>query len=215
MAQISVIQFASELGLPPALLLEQLQAAGVKRELGEETVLTETDKAQLLDYLRQSHGAKQPKTRITLTRRQTTEIKKADSTGKARTIQVEVRKKRTFVKRDDVLEAASASEAAPEVPETAPEQDNGAEPDGPSGMTIAHGGDKVALQVSQADLGRVAVWGDEWVTYDSEWADVDGQQVEHFWLNLLKWLSPPEARMPIRWSEGKLATASRTAFPSE
>ena len=100
MAQISVIQFASELGLPPALLLEQLQAAGVKRELGEETVLTETDKAQLLDYLRQSHGAKQPKTRITLTRRQTTEIKKADSTGKARTIQVEVRKKRVFVKRD-------------------------------------------------------------------------------------------------------------------
>ena len=37
MAQISVIQFASELGLPPALLLEQLQAAGVKREPGEET----------------------------------------------------------------------------------------------------------------------------------------------------------------------------------
>lgn len=76
--------------------------------------------------------------------------------------------------------------------------DNGAEPDGPSGMTIAHGGDKVALQVSQADLGRVAVWGDEWVTYDSEWADVDGQQVEHFWLNLLKWLSPPgECQVPI------------------
>ena len=51
MAQISVVQFASELGLPPALLLEQLQAAGVKRELGEETVLTETDKAQLLEVI--------------------------------------------------------------------------------------------------------------------------------------------------------------------
>src|SRR5262245_38764889 len=114
MAQISVVQFASELGLPPALLLEQLQAAGVKRELGEETVLTETDKAQLLDYLRQSHGAKQPKTRITLTRRQTTEIKKADSTGKARTIQVEVRKKRVFVKRDPTAaEPAVAEPAAP------------------------------------------------------------------------------------------------------
>lgn len=76
--------------------------------------------------------------------------------------------------------------------------DNGVEPDGPSGMTVAHGRDKVALQVSQADLGRVAVWGDEWVTYDSEWADVDGQQVEHFWLNLLKWLSPPgECQVPI------------------
>ena len=100
MAQISIVQFASELGLPPALLVEQLQAAGVKKSLGEETVLTEADKAQLLEYLRQSHGAREPKTRITLTRRQTTEIKKADSTGKARTIQVEVRKKRVFVKRD-------------------------------------------------------------------------------------------------------------------
>ena len=76
--------------------------------------------------------------------------------------------------------------------------DNGVEPDGPSGMTIAHGGDKIALQVAQADMGRVAVWGDEWVTYDSEWADVDGQQVEHFWLNLLKWLSPPaQCQVPI------------------
>jgi hypothetical protein len=76
---------------------------------------------------------------------------------------------------------------------------NGVEPDGPMGMTIAHGsGDKIALQVTQADEGRVAVWGDEWVTYDSEWADVDGQQVEHFMLNLLKWLSPPtQCQVPI------------------
>jgi translation initiation factor IF-2 len=108
MAQSSVVQFATELGLPPALLVEQLQAAGVKRALGEETVLTESDKAQLLEYLRQAHGAKEPKTRITLTRRQTTEIKKADSSGKARTIQVEVRKKRVFVKRD-----AAGGESAP------------------------------------------------------------------------------------------------------
>ncbi|RYZ03961.1 MAG: hypothetical protein EOO73_25210 [Myxococcales bacterium] len=76
---------------------------------------------------------------------------------------------------------------------------NGAEPDGPSGMTIAHGSDdRVALQVTQADDGRVAVWGDEWITYDSEWADTEGQQVELFWLNLLKWLSPPtECQVPI------------------
>lgn len=100
MAQITIAQFAGELGLQPGLLVEQLQAAGVKKALAEDTLLTETDKAQLLDYLRQAHGAKEPKTRITLTRRQTTEIKKADSTGKARTIQVEVRKKRVFVKRD-------------------------------------------------------------------------------------------------------------------
>jgi hypothetical protein len=76
---------------------------------------------------------------------------------------------------------------------------NGVEPDAAGGMTIATGGDgRIALQVAQVDDGRVAVWGDEWVTYDSEWADVDGQQVEHFWLNLLKWLSPPsECQVPI------------------
>jgi len=110
MAQTSVVQFATELGLPAALLVEQLQAAGVSRPLAEDTVLTEGDKARLLDYLRQSHGAREQKTKITLTRRQTTEIKKADSTGKARTIQVEVRKKRVFVKRD----AVTAEPVAPE-----------------------------------------------------------------------------------------------------
>ncbi len=102
MAQINVTQFAKELGLPPALLIEQLQAAGVKRALTEGTDLTEKDKTQLLDYLRQSHGAKESKQKITLTRRQTTEIKKSDSMGKSRTIQVEVRKKRVLVKRDTV-----------------------------------------------------------------------------------------------------------------
>src|SRR5688572_29034753 len=102
MAQINVTQFAKELGLPPALLIEQLQAAGVTRALSADTALTEKDKTQLLDYLRQSHGAKEAKQKITLTRRQTTEIKKSDGTGKSRTIQVEVRKKRVLVKRDAV-----------------------------------------------------------------------------------------------------------------
>jgi len=100
MAQINVTQFAKELGLPLDLLIEQLQTAGIKKKLSGDTVLTEKDKTQLLDYLRQAHGARENKTKITLTRKQTTEIKKADSTGKSRTIQVEVRKKRVLVKRD-------------------------------------------------------------------------------------------------------------------
>src|SRR3954466_16001060 len=114
MAQINVTEFAKELGLPPTLLIEQLQAAGVARALTTDTALTEKDKTQLLDYLRQSHGAREAKNKITLTRRQTTEIKKSDSTGKARTIQVEVRKKRVLVKRDVVAEAPPV-EAAPAV----------------------------------------------------------------------------------------------------
>jgi translation initiation factor IF-2 len=103
MAQIKVKEFAQELGVQPELLLEQLRAAGVTKALTGDAVLTEKDKTQLLDHLRESHGAKDGKQKITLTRRQTTEIKKADATtGKARTIQVEVRKKRVLIKRDAV-----------------------------------------------------------------------------------------------------------------
>ncbi len=97
MAQMSVEQFANELGLLPVVLLEQLKAAGVKKMLTEDS-LTEQDKAQLLDYLRKTHGATETKSKVTLTRRQTSEIRKSDSTGRARTIQVEVRKRRILTK---------------------------------------------------------------------------------------------------------------------
>ena len=109
MAQMNVTQFASELKMPAQALLEQLQKAGVEKQAANDT-LTEQDKAKLLEYLRRSHGEVAPKGKITLTRKQTTEIKAADSTGKARTIQVEVRKKRTFVKRDEVAAEAPAAE---------------------------------------------------------------------------------------------------------
>src|SRR5215475_14581715 len=112
MAQTNVAQFAKELGVPSSLLLEQLQAAGVTKQLVDDTLLTEQDKTQLLEYLRAVHGTKETKSKITLTRRQTTEIKKADSTGKARTIQVEVRKKRVLVKRDSATPAAEPAPAA-------------------------------------------------------------------------------------------------------
>src|SRR4249919_1162474 len=105
MAKSNVTQFAEELKLPVALLIEQLQAAGVKKKAGEDAI-TEQDKTRLLDYLREMHGNKEEKKKITLTRKQTTEIKKSDATGKARTIQVEVRKKRTFVKVDKPAEVA-------------------------------------------------------------------------------------------------------------
>ena len=75
---------------------------------------------------------------------------------------------------------------------------NGVEPEVTNGTTVAVGGASPALQVLESDLVRLAMWGDEWITYDSEWADVEGQQVELFWLNLLKWLSPPtQCQVPI------------------
>jgi len=120
MAQTSVAQFASELKVPPSVLLEQLRAAGVEKRVADDS-LSEQDKARLLEYLRRSHGSIEPKNKITLTRKQTSEIKKSDSMGKARTIQVEVRKKRVFVKRDPTeLAAAAAAAEMPPPPPPAP-----------------------------------------------------------------------------------------------
>jgi translation initiation factor IF-2 len=113
MAQINVTEFAQQLGLPPALLIEQLQAAGVNKALAADTPLTERDKTQLLDHLRKAHGGAEAKQKITLTRRQTTEIKKSDAMGKSRTIQIEVRKKRVLVKRDAQESDAPAEPAKP------------------------------------------------------------------------------------------------------
>ncbi|MCH2220477.1 MAG: IF-2-associated domain-containing protein, partial [Dechloromonas sp.] len=84
--------------MPVAVLLEQLSKAGVSKS-GSNESLTDQDKAKLLDYLRRSHGD-ESQTKITLTRKQTSEIKSTDSHGRARTVQVEVRKKRVLVKRD-------------------------------------------------------------------------------------------------------------------
>jgi translation initiation factor IF-2 len=112
-ALTSVAQFAGELKVPPSVLLEQLRAAGVDKRAADDS-LTETDKARLLEYLRKSHGSAEAKNKITLTRKQTSEIiKKSDTSGKARTIQVEVRKKRVFVKRDPAELAAGGEQPAP------------------------------------------------------------------------------------------------------
>lgn len=100
MAQTTVEQFAGELKLPTALLLEQLNSAGVNKSAADD-YLSEDDKTALLDHLRKEHGTLAPKNKITLTRKSSTEIKKTDNTGKARTIQVEVRKKRVIEQRDE------------------------------------------------------------------------------------------------------------------
>src|SRR5690606_16583561 len=110
----TVAQFAVELKMPANVLLEQLRAAGVNLSSVDDPV-TDADKARLLESLRRAHGGGEGK-KITLTRRQTSEIRQADSSGRSRTIQVEVRKKRVFVKRDPAelaAEARQGQEAAP------------------------------------------------------------------------------------------------------
>ena len=115
MASTNVASFATELKMPVEMLLEQLRSAGVEKASGDDTV-TEADKERLLQALRRAHGgAEAPKKKITLTRKQTSEIKQADATGKARTIQVEVRKKRVFVKRDG-SEGQAPEAAVPAAP---------------------------------------------------------------------------------------------------
>ncbi len=124
MAQTSVAQFASELKVPPSVLLEQLRAAGVDKKQADDA-LSEQDKSRLLEYLRKMHGSAEQKNKITLTRKHTQEIKKTDASGKYRTVQVEVRKKRVFVKRDpaEVTAQAVAAEAPPPPPPATPTVD--------------------------------------------------------------------------------------------
>jgi translation initiation factor IF-2 len=108
MSSTTVAEFANELKKSTSTLIEQLRLAGVEKSTPNDA-LTDGDKQKLLNHLKASHGTESPeRKKITLVKKSTSEIKQADATGKARTIQVEVRKKRTFIKRDD----------GPETPET-------------------------------------------------------------------------------------------------
>ncbi len=110
MTQTTVAEFAAELKKSTDVLLQQLSAAGVAKQ-GAADVLTDADKQKLLSHLQASHGTgSSERKKITLTKKSTTEIKQADATGKARTIQVEVRKKRTFIQRDETDAAPTKAE---------------------------------------------------------------------------------------------------------
>jgi translation initiation factor IF-2 len=125
MSSTTVAEFASELKKSTETLLEQLKSAGVAKSAPTDP-LSDADKQKLLGYLQASHGTATPeRKKITLVKKSTSEIKQADSSGKARTIQVEVRKKRTFIKRDEgsdtaVVEAPEVAQSpAPQGPDEA------------------------------------------------------------------------------------------------
>ncbi len=108
MSSTTVAEFANELKKSTSTLIEQLRLAGVEKSTPNDA-LTDGDKQKLLNHLKASHGTESSeRKKITLVKKSTSEIKQADATGRARTIQVEVRKKRTFIKRDDVPETAEA-----------------------------------------------------------------------------------------------------------
>ncbi|HEV8244917.1 MAG TPA: hypothetical protein VGP93_04085 [Polyangiaceae bacterium] len=59
-------------------------------------------------------------------------------------------------------------------------------------------GSRAVLQVDEIDNGRIALWGDEWITYDPFWTNVVDLDIELQWLNLIKWLTPPQqCQVPI------------------
>ncbi|WPB58877.1 translation initiation factor IF-2 [Xylophilus sp. GOD-11R] len=110
MSSTTVAEFATELKKSTETLLDQLRSAGVSKGASSD-ILTEGDKQKLLGYLQASHGTvAADRKKITLVKKSTSEIKQADATGRARTIQVEVRKKRTFIKRDEGSDAAPEGE---------------------------------------------------------------------------------------------------------
>ncbi|WP_394757438.1 translation initiation factor IF-2 [Rhodoferax sp.] len=106
MFSTTVAEFANELKKSTATLLEQLKSAGVAKAAASDK-LDDADKQRLLSYLQSTHGAAgAERKKITLVKKSTTEIKQADASGKARTIQVEVRKKRTFIRREDGVDVS-------------------------------------------------------------------------------------------------------------
>jgi translation initiation factor IF-2 len=120
MATTTVNTLAEELKRSADNLLEQLRAAGIDKSSGDDN-LTEQDKTVLLAHLQKVHGTADASGRkkITLTKRETSEIRQADSAGRTRTVQVEVRKKRVLVKRDEADVAAAPAPvvaAAPVAP---------------------------------------------------------------------------------------------------
>jgi len=113
MADVTVKQLSEVVGTPVERLIEQLGEAGVSVSGAEQTV-TEEQKLKLLDHLRKSHGKADggEGKKITLRRKSTTELRVTGSQGRAKTVSVEVRKRRTYVKRDE-SEAEPVAEPTP------------------------------------------------------------------------------------------------------
>src|SRR5438477_1841392 len=113
MAEVTVSQFAEVLKVPVDRLLVQLDQAGIKVS-GPDARISDDAKLELLTHLRRSHGSEAdgdgaPR-RSTLKRKTQSELKLASAQGRARTVNVEVRRKRTYIKRDVLEEKARAQQ---------------------------------------------------------------------------------------------------------
>ncbi|WP_028485127.1 MULTISPECIES: translation initiation factor IF-2 [unclassified Thioalkalivibrio] len=120
MAQMTVQQFAESVGTPVDRLMVQLKEAGVEVD-GPEAAITDAEKRKLLDHLRQSHGEGGESGRVTLKRRtQAQTLKVSSGQGRSKTVNVEVRKKRTLKRKPAEAQPEAPVEEAPAVEEQAP-----------------------------------------------------------------------------------------------
>ena len=106
MADVTVLQLADTVDTPVEKLLQQLQEAGLPQSSPEDLV-SEDEKETLLGHIKKAHGEESegaPK-KITLKRRTLSTLKTAGSAGRGRTVNVEVRKKRTYVRKTDATDA--------------------------------------------------------------------------------------------------------------
>jgi translation initiation factor IF-2 len=108
MAETSVKEFADAIGKPVDRLIEQMQQAGLSHKSADQKV-SEQDKEKLLGFLKRNSGGGEP-TRITMTRKTTQQLK----TDGRKSVNVEVRKKRTFVKRSEVENTVDKEQQAAE-----------------------------------------------------------------------------------------------------
>jgi translation initiation factor IF-2 len=107
MTDVTVKQFADVVGIPVDRLLVQLGEAGLSVDDADATI-SDKEKQVLLTHLRRTHGKGEGQTgsepkKITLKRKETSELRTAGAQGKSKTVTVEVRKKRTYVKRSVVV----------------------------------------------------------------------------------------------------------------
>ncbi|MCH8499443.1 MAG: translation initiation factor IF-2 [Marinobacter sp.] len=110
MADVTVKQLANDVGAPVDRLLRQIEEAGLSARTETDSVTSE-EKQQLLAYLRKTHGDEAEPKKITLKRKTTTTLKAGSGAGRAKVVNVEVRKKRTYIKRAELQPESEAQDA--------------------------------------------------------------------------------------------------------
>ena len=129
MPVVPIKKLAEQIGVPPEKLLQQLAAAGVS---GKDTdgMLNDEERSTLLGYLRggkSATAAVKPQEKVTLSRRTTTAVKQNSRTGASRTVHVEVKKRRTYVRRGELQRQQEEAEQAAREAEEAKEREKEAQ----------------------------------------------------------------------------------------